>query len=156
MAPASIVRLSKENAGVFHVEPLSHESTERANELLQKNHENFHIFFNDRGFHNHTAHYLLTAWAIGATPPQLQSAYDRHTDYQRPRDYPAVKREPKDMSSPETFLECMSKPEYFEDYIRFFEEEIGRRGVQPVLREYLFSGTEIAENMFWRLYASKL
>ena len=155
MSKSGTVSVSPQNAGVFHVENIPQESFDKANELLKLNHEQWHIFFNDRGFHNHTAHYLLTALALGRTPEQLDKAFHYQENIQRPRDFPKVDREIKDMSKPENFLACMSKAEYFNDYTLFFEAEISKRGVGPVLKEYLFSKTDIAEGMFTRLFASR-
>lgn len=78
------------------------ESTKALIALLKKNHNKWHIFFNDSGkytrtnvgdfpptrfpgFHNHLAHHLLAAYALGATPEILQAAYDEHASYQAPR-----------------------------------------------------------------------
>lgn len=48
----SQIKLSLDKAGVFHVPSLSNESAAKADELLQENHDNHHIFFNESGFHS--------------------------------------------------------------------------------------------------------
>lgn len=48
----SKIKLSLAEAGVFHVLSLSSEAAAKANELLQENHDNHHIFFNESGFHS--------------------------------------------------------------------------------------------------------
>ncbi|KAK0653539.1 Oxidoreductase AflY [Lasiodiplodia hormozganensis] len=155
MPRSAIVELSARNAGFYHVPNIDEEATRKANELLQANHDRFHIFFNDRGFHNHTAHYLLSAYALGATAEELQRMNDSQVTMQVPRQ-PQVDRIPKDLSDPTTFIECMSKPEFFHDYVLFFEAEVDKKGVGPVVREYLLSDTPIAKEMLPRLYASFL
>lgn len=61
----------------------SQESTTVLQKCLKENHEKFHIFFNDQGFHNHTSHHLLAIWALGASGPVIEAAYKVNTDYQR-------------------------------------------------------------------------
>lgn len=154
MAPSSIVALSARNAGFYHVAKLDDDATRTANKLLQANHDKFHIFFNDRGFHNHTAHYILSAYALGATAEELLRMNDSQTTMQIPR-HPSIDRRIKDMSDAVTFRDCMSKPEFFHDYMLFFENEVDRKGVGAVVREYLLSDSPIAREMLPRLYASE-
>jgi Questin oxidase-like len=59
------------------------QSTSALQRCLRENHEKFHIFFNDQGFHNHTIHHLLTIWALGGTGPVIEAAYDVNASYQR-------------------------------------------------------------------------
>ncbi|ELU38606.1 hypothetical protein AG1IA_07374 [Rhizoctonia solani AG-1 IA] len=66
------------NAGV------TPESTATLRRLLIENHKRFHIFFNDKGFHNHLSHHLFAAYGIGAPGHVLQAAFDEHAEYQRP------------------------------------------------------------------------
>lgn len=61
------------------------ESKKVAYELLQKNHDNFHIFFNERGLHNHFVHHLLASYSLGASPDLMRRIYDNHASYQRPK-----------------------------------------------------------------------
>ena len=52
MATASRIQLSLDTPGVFHVPGITEESAAKASEVLQENHENHHIFFNQSGFHS--------------------------------------------------------------------------------------------------------
>ena len=52
MATASRIQLSLDTPGVFHVSGIIEESAAKASEVLQENHENHHIFFNQSGFHS--------------------------------------------------------------------------------------------------------
>lgn len=61
------------------------ESIEMANKLLQKNHDDYHIFWRDLNGHNHMAHSILTHLAIGANPAELQRANDDGIGVQRAR-----------------------------------------------------------------------
>lgn len=151
---SSVVALSSAHAGTFHVEGLTLESTIKATELLQENHERYHIFFNELGFHNHTAHYILTAWTLAATPTQLDRAFREWLHVQRSRDLSGGKRNIVDVSTPDAFISCLNKDEFFEDYIRFFDSAVAQKGIAAVLEEYLFSATELSVGLFRRLFAS--
>ena len=52
MATASRIRLSSNTPGVFHVPNIAEVSAAKASEVLQENHDNHHIFFNQSGFHS--------------------------------------------------------------------------------------------------------
>lgn len=51
MATSSKVHLSPSQQPVFYVPGISAEAAEMTSELLQRNHEKHHIFFNYAGFH---------------------------------------------------------------------------------------------------------
>src|SRR4051812_29834865 len=51
MAGASKLQISVENVGIYHRPGITTESAEKVTQLLQKNHEEHHIFFNNEGFH---------------------------------------------------------------------------------------------------------
>lgn len=55
-------------------------------ELLEKNHQNFDIFYNDNLFHNHFVHHILAAYSMGASVDNLKDVYDKnYVKYQRPK-----------------------------------------------------------------------
>lgn len=58
----------------------------------------------------------------------------------------------KAMSTPEGFKKFLGDTEYTHDYIEFFSRELEARGVEAILQDYLFSGTERADDMLARLY----
>ena len=50
------------------------ETVETCSQLLQQNHDNYHIYFNRKhGLHNHLTHYLLAALGVGATSQTLKT-----------------------------------------------------------------------------------
>ena len=155
MAAASQVHLSPEHAGIFQVPEISKESTQLGSELLQENHDKHHMLFNTEGFHNHIAHHLLTIYALGATTAELQQAFDDHVPYQRSH-FPVDDAILADMSDPSKFTEYLGQEKYFNDYMRFFESRFERDGWQNVVNEYLFSGTEVAEELLVRMFAGFL
>lgn len=70
---------------VYHVPSISNAAANKTALLLHRNHHEFNIFWNHKTYHNHQVHYLLTAFALGANPAQLQIAFDGNTTYQRSR-----------------------------------------------------------------------
>lgn len=58
----------------------------------------------------------------------------------------------KAMGEPEGFKKFLGKTDYTHDYIEFFHRELEAKGVEAVVQEYLFSRSELAEDMLARLY----
>lgn len=52
MATAYRIHLSTKDVGAFHVEGITEGSAAKSSEVLQENHENHHVFFNQQGFHS--------------------------------------------------------------------------------------------------------
>ncbi|KAH7356199.1 hypothetical protein BKA66DRAFT_595891 [Pyrenochaeta sp. MPI-SDFR-AT-0127] len=142
-------------AGVYHVSNIPKETFETGTRLLQANHERHHVFFNDRGFHNHISHYLLTLVALGATPTQIQRAYVQEQALQRPH-YPIDEHTVQQMNDEEFFISCLSQEQHYHNYLAFFKQQIAEHGVGPVVQEQLFSNKPTAQFLFSRMFASIL
>ncbi|KAF2743250.1 hypothetical protein M011DRAFT_411074 [Sporormia fimetaria CBS 119925] len=155
MATSSKVHLTPAYQPQFSLPGISTESAEKASELLQKNHEDFHIFFNRSGFHNHIVHHLLTLYALKATPAELQKGYDENASYQRPPEK-VDEKVVEDMANAETYKKYLGKERYYHDYLVFFQNEMDKKGWQEVLNEYVFKGDERADDMLVRMYAGFL
>ena len=152
MATASHVELTPSTAGVFHVPDIKSESAKVASELLEENHKKHHIYFNNDGFHNHITHHLLAIFALGATPEELQRAYDDNKGYQR-NHYQVQERNVEDMSNTKTFEKFLGKERYFTDFQEFFQKQIEAKGWPEVLKEHLFAKTEHSEDLLVRMFA---
>lgn len=155
MATASKVQLSLGEWPEFYINDIKQESAIKASNLLQENHENHHIFFNQSGFHNHIAHHLLTIYSLAATPSQIQKHYDDNAGYQRPPQ-PIEPTVIKTMEDPSQFMKYLGKERYYNDYLRFFQSEMDKKGWQQVLNEYLFAGDERADDFLTRMFAGFL
>ncbi|KAH6638900.1 hypothetical protein C7974DRAFT_373204 [Boeremia exigua] len=155
MASASRVHLEASQTPQYHVKSLEAESARTTSELLQVNHEKHHIFFNRSGFHNHIAHHLLTIFALGATPQEIQQGYDTNVSYQRPPE-PLKEAIVNDMRKPERFKTYLGKEQYYHDFLVFFQKEIETKTWQRVLDEFLFASDERAEDLLARSYAGFL
>ncbi|KAF1928300.1 uncharacterized protein M421DRAFT_420851 [Didymella exigua CBS 183.55] len=155
MASGSRVHLEASQQPQYFFKGLTTESANKTTELLQVNHEKHHILFNKSGFHNHIAHHLLTLFALGATPEEIQDGYDTNVSYQRPSE-PLKDSAIEDMHNPDRFKTYLEKEEYYHDFLVFFQKEIEKKTWQKVLNEYLFARNERADDLLARLYAGFL
>jgi hypothetical protein len=144
MATSSNVYLSPSQPLVFHVPDISFETATATSKLLQKNHENHHIFFNQSGFHvrfhfatedladpqqNHIAHHLLTFFALNGTPTELERAWVDNASYQRqlvPLDSHVVSQ----LHDQNVYEAYLGREEYYHTFLTFFKREIDQKGWQ--------------------------
>ncbi len=155
MATASHLELSTTDSGVFRGPVIHAESAKTASQVLQENHDKYHIFFNKDGFHNHIAHHVLTIFALGATEQEIQKAYDANKIYQRPQ-HPIRQEIVQDMGDNAIFTKYLGQEEYFSHYEAFFQKEIDANGWEAVLTEHLFAHDEHADDLLVRMYAGFL
>ncbi|KAL5356057.1 hypothetical protein BJX96DRAFT_185540 [Aspergillus floccosus] len=121
------------------------------NQLLQQNHNELHIFFRDMNGHNHLVHNLLTRLALGASPAQLQTAYD--DDLPTQRAIPPHHDEVIKNMSDATYLEDkITQINHYPNFLRFFEQQIDAKGWQAVVQEYVFSRSSVAEKILPLMY----
>ncbi|PYI22895.1 hypothetical protein BO99DRAFT_399627 [Aspergillus violaceofuscus CBS 115571] len=127
-------------------------SARATSEVLQHDLEHHHVFFNDMGFHNHTVHHILSAYALGASADEIRTAYARDRAYQR-KAIPVDEATVAALSDRGRFLERLGRRQHYSDFLRFFQREIERVGVEAVLDGYLFQeGDEVARAMLGRLF----
>ncbi|EAS31040.3 HypA-like protein [Coccidioides immitis RS] len=150
MASAKSIQLSVEDSGVFSSNPRA-DSAKKASQLLQEDMKSHHIFFNDSGFHNHTVHHVLSIFALGASPEDIQSAFDRAAEYQRPA-RPVNEDIVKKLSNRDEFKALAGTREAYPHFLEFFQREIEARGTEEVVNEYIFAGDEFADDMLARTF----
>ncbi|KIW68530.1 hypothetical protein PV04_04469 [Phialophora macrospora] len=155
MATASRIELDPAAAGVYHVPDISAEAGTVGSQLLQENHDKYHMYFNTSGFHNHIAHHLLTIYALGASPEEIKKAFDFNHTYQR-QQFPVKERNVESMDDPEEFKKFLGKEQYFHDFEVFFRKQIEEKGWEQVLNEHVFARTEHAERILDRMFAGFL
>ncbi|CAE6468221.1 unnamed protein product [Rhizoctonia solani] len=109
------------------------ESTATLRRLLIENHKRFHIFFNEKGFHNHLSHHLFAAYGIGAPGHVLQAAFDEHAEYQRPS-----YKSPEPITQ-ENWTEHLGKEDFYNAYMNFFSGEIQKHGLPQTFERFIFS-----------------
>ncbi|KAG2413445.1 hypothetical protein HFD88_002634 [Aspergillus terreus] len=150
-----VLPTSLEPRGIFQVHPLTAESAAKTAELLRKNHELYHIFIHNAGVHNHILHHLLAIYALGATPAQLEKAFQLGMVSQKPVNAPNVEKV-HELSDPAKFKALMGRGKYYSEYYAFFEDEVRRNGAPKTIEEYVFKGDERAEEMFRRFWGAYL
>ncbi|CAI9630963.1 hypothetical protein GT037_010064 [Alternaria burnsii] len=152
MATSTQILLSPQTAGVFHTSGLSPASAQAVSEVLQHDMENHHIYLNNIEFHNHIVHFMLTVWALGASPETIRAQYHREHIRQRQ----AMQSQPEKVQAfknKQVMLEHMYREENYASFLVFFQGEIGERGINAVLNEYLFQGDELAESLLSRMFS---
>lgn len=110
------------------------------------------MFFNESGFHNHIVHHILSLYGTGAPSKVLEAGYTANASYQRPT-LPRNKQVVEELRSWEHAKAYLGKEEHYPDFLAFFQREIDAKGWEAVLSEYLFAGTESADDLLVRFYA---
>lgn len=151
MASPSKIFLSTEDTGIFKFKSQDSETAAKVSELLQENHDQHHIFFNDDGFHNHIVHHLLTLYSVGAPASVIEKHYKNNASYQRPP-MPLEERVVQDMSNPDHFQKYLGNDKYYHDFLVFFQKEMEGKGLEHVLNEFLFAGNEKANDLLGRMF----
>ncbi|KAL1974800.1 hypothetical protein VTN31DRAFT_5004 [Thermomyces dupontii] len=151
MATGTTIKLSTADAGVFH-HKVRDDAARVGSELLQRDMESHHIFFNEKGFHNHIVHHLLTLFSLGAAPEALQDAYQRGNSYQRPVQ-PTDRDIVQELLEKKQFKQYLGKEEHYPNFLSYFQREIGAKGVQSVVNEHLFAGDDHADDLLIRMFA---
>ena len=99
-------------------------------------------------------HHVLTLYALGATPEQIQSHYDSNKSYQRPPE-PVDNLIVDHLYDVSQFHKYLGNGRYYHDFLIFFQREIDKKGYENVINEYLLKGDERADDMLSRLYAGE-
>lgn len=97
-------------------------------------------------------HLILSLFGTGATPSQLQQGYDHNTGYQRPAK-PAREQVVRELQTWDRASAYLGRGQHYQDFLAFFQREIGARGWEAVLAEHLLAGTPSADDLLVRLYA---
>lgn len=103
---------------------------------------------------DHIVHHTLTLWALGATPSEIQAAYDLNKGYQllTPHNAASVSVKLQELGF---FTECLGNPKFYGDFLKFFQDEIAEKGVQYVVNEYVFKGDERADSVLARMHSGE-
>ncbi|KAJ5754201.1 hypA-like protein [Penicillium manginii] len=152
MATSTKIWITPENTGVFCTANLSLASARKVSEVLQHDMENHHIYLNEIQFHDHIVHFMLTIWALGASPETIQLQYEREVKRQRPA-YPRDEKVVASFSDKDEFMKYMFQEEHYSNYLAFFQREIAAKGVPAVMKDYLFGGDKLAESLLSRMFA---
>ncbi|KAF9348146.1 hypothetical protein BGX26_000419 [Mortierella sp. AD094] len=105
---------------------------ETVTELLEKNHNRHHCFFNERSFHNHLVHGVLACYSLGASPKRLQAIYESHAVEQLPIGSVQKSFTPADWKSE------IGNKEFYASYLKFFCQEVPKLGRVEAIVKYAF------------------
>lgn len=100
-----------------------------------------------------TAHHLLTLFGTGANAAHLQKGFDDNAGYQR-APMPTHQHVVEELQSWDHAAKYLGKGQYYPDFLAFFQREIADKGWEAVVSEYLFAGTEAADDLLVRLHGS--
>ncbi|KAI0536716.1 HypA protein [Xylaria digitata] len=154
MATARTIYITPENTGLGHRKQ-SEAAAKKTTELLQQDLEKHHCFFSNIGFHNHISHHLLSLYALGASPDDIQKGYDDNANYQRST-YEVHADQIEELKDFDKAKKKLGKEEYYTDFLVFYQNEIDAKGWQAVLYEHVFKGDERSDDMLTRMFTGIL
>jgi hypothetical protein len=140
--------LSPDCLGFARIDPNPPGALETTSQLLQKNHEKWHMYFRNVAGHNHVAHAVLSTLAMGGGPTELHRAYDDGEPIQRPMP-PRNAMYIAEMSEPSKFREHMMTLDQYPNFLAFFKQEIAKKDGdwRAVVNEHCFSRTPLGDLM---------
>ncbi|ETI19884.1 hypothetical protein G647_08899 [Cladophialophora carrionii CBS 160.54] len=156
-APPNTIRLQPaafdDTLGLARIDANPAGSVDIVAQLLQKNHEKWHMYFRDVAGHNHIPHAILSTFAMGGGPQELHRAYDDGESIQRPMP-PVSLPTVQEMSDPLKFRERMHILDQYPNFLAFFEQEIAAKGGdwQAVVLEHCFKRTPLSDLMMAQLF----
>lgn len=126
------------------------ESTRKLDQLIKGNHNSYAVLFNNRKFHSHLPHIIVSAYCLGATPEQLTALYDNQAETLTPWSNEPVETLTDD--DWRSYLGDKRMERAFFDYISDkFNENKG--DWQPIVRRFL---TDKNCNLFPGLFGGLL
>lgn len=129
----------------------SEDAVRKTEELLQKNHDDFHVFWRDQNGHNHMAHSLLTTFALGGDPHEVQRAYEDGLAVQRAQpqvEYDVV----KGLANDDNMFAVLGQIAQYTNVMTFFEQQMDQRDWREVLDQYCFNRSKLADIILARMY----
>jgi hypothetical protein len=93
----------------------------------------------------------LTLYALGASPEQLQAAYDNDQPAQRPA-FPPHQPIIEELRTPAGFAKYLGDGTQYSNYLIHFENEIDEKGSDHVVAEYIFANDHRANDLLARLF----
>ena len=102
--------------------------------------------------HNHVVYYVLSLWALGASPKLIVRHAKRNITCALLPPKFADEATVASLSDPQNLMNAVAREECYQDLIVFFEREIERLGVDKTLQKYLLGDSEFARSVYPRLY----
>ena len=101
---------------------------------------------------DHTAHHILTLYALGASDEEIRKAYNAHREVQRSPGEPKPDVA-KDLQDRSQWAKHFGDFENYIDFLEFFQAEIDQNGVADTIQQHVFGSDEAADGMLKRLFA---
>jgi hypothetical protein len=152
---AAPIQLDPSHVGLIKAtDKIKTKSLEECNRLLQKNHEEWHMFFRDTAGHNHIVHSLLTVLSLGASPEELKARYEDGVPIQRAM--PSVDNELLEKlkkHEPDALYNALNgQVHQYHTFLEFFKSEISAKGWREVIQEYVLARDKVADLILARMY----
>jgi len=103
------------STGVVALPGITSASSSALLSVLKHNRESHHIFFNDKGYHNHATHHVLAIYGLGASPEIIEDAYKTH-------DYLLPAFDSPESITDQNFSEHLGDGRYYDAYLNYFSE----------------------------------
>lgn len=105
---------------------------------LEDNHDRWHVYFHEQGFHNHIAHHLLTLYALGAPAAIIKRAYALESAWQRPISLGLQAPEVAPITD-ENFFEHLGDERYFKPYVDYFQPIVESMGPIAAIEKFVYT-----------------
>ncbi|KAF8262311.1 hypothetical protein EI94DRAFT_1602907 [Lactarius quietus] len=102
-------------------------------DVLKHNYHAHHNFFNEKGWHNHSTHHVLSIYTLGASPEIIADTYKTAHDYL----LPAIKH-PGPITE-KNFAEHLGDERYYTAYLAFFSEYLRDHTPNEAFERFIFS-----------------
>ncbi|KAI8997754.1 hypothetical protein BDB01DRAFT_840897 [Pilobolus umbonatus] len=103
-------------------------------QLLIKNDNDFHCFFNKKKFHNHLVHQILASYSLGASKERIQEIFNDHASYQLPL------TPQKEAITMDNYKKYLNDVDAYSGFLTFFKAEIKSHGMIETIRRWVWSG----------------
>ena len=91
-------------------------------------------------------------YGTGAGADDIQKGYDHNKPYQRPT-LPVHESVIQELESWDHARKYLGKEKYYPDFLRFYQNEIEKKGWHEVMKEYVFKGDDGTDEIFARLFS---
>lgn len=112
---------------------ISPESTQALKDVLKDNHKRWHIFFNEKGYHNHAMHHAIAIWSLGVNGSVIRSGYELHAKEQR-----ATYESPEPITE-SNFEKHLGDERFYDAYVNFYTDFARKHGIDKTLETFIFS-----------------
>lgn len=100
-------------------------------------------------------HHLLALYSLGASPDEVQTSYEINERYQKKMIVHSA-AEAEKLNDPENFKRCLGNHKNYNDFLKFFTKELATKSIPQAVNEFVFDGSERADDMLARMFGGFL